>query len=298
MPDPKILLLALLLALTAAFVLFWITQERARPRPGPRWSGLHTLIGFLTNFFDTLGIGSFATTTTVYRLWRLVPVQHVPGTLNVGDALPTVAQALIYITIVAVGFETLALLIVSAVGGSWIGASIVAGMNKRAIQRGMGVALAIAAVLMTLTALNRMPGGGDALALTGGKLALACAITFVLGALMTLGIGAYAPIMIMVSLLGMNPTAAFPIMMGACAFLMPTASAQFIRKQKYDLRAALGLAVGGVPGVLIAAYIVKSLPLGIVRWLVVVVVVYTAIMLLRASVTEPADGKELAVGPV
>ena len=294
MPDPKILLLAALLALTAAFVLFWITQERARPNRGPLLSGLHALIGFVTNFFDTLGIGSFATTTTIYRLWRLVPVQNVPGTLNVGDALPTVAQALIYITIVAVGFETLTLLILAAVGGTWIGASIVAGMPKSKIQRGMGIALAVAAVLMVLTALNRMPGGGEALSLTGGKLVLACAITFALGALMTLGIGAYAPIMIMVSLLGMNPTAAFPIMMGACAFLMPTASAQFIRKGKYSLRAAIGLAVGGVPGVLIAAYIVKSLPLGIVRWLVVVVVAYTATMLLRAPAAETAEDKELA----
>jgi uncharacterized membrane protein YfcA len=293
MPDPKILLLALLVALTAAFVLFWISQERARTHAGPLFSGLHTLIGFFSNFFDTLGIGSFATTTTVYRLWRLVPVQQVPGTLNVGDALPTAAQALIYTTIIAVGFETLGLLILSAVGGSWIGASIVAGMNKRAIQRGMGIALAVAAVLMTLTALNKMPGGGEALSLSGGKLVLASAITFVLGALMTLGIGAYAPIMIMVSLLGMNPTAAFPIMMGACAFLMPTASAQFIRKNKYSLKAALGLSLGGVPGVLIAAYIVKSLPLGVVRWLVVVVVVYTSAMLLAAPATETAEDKEL-----
>ena len=129
----------LLLALTAAFVLFWIAQERARRAPGPAARrGLHTVVGFVTNFLDTLGIGSFATTTTIYRLWRLVPDQHVPGTLNVGHALPTVAQALIYITIVAVEFETLALLILSAVGGSWIGASIVAGLPKRSIQRGMG----------------------------------------------------------------------------------------------------------------------------------------------------------------
>ena len=292
MPDPKILLLAALLALTAAFVLFWIAQERARPNRGPLLSGLHSLIGFLTNFFDTLGIGSFATTTTIYRLWRLVPVQNVPGTLNVGDALPTVAQALIYITIVAVGFETLTLLILSAVGGAWIGASIVARMPKQRIQRGMGIALAVAAVLMVLTALNKMPGGGEALSLTDGKLVLACGITFMLGALMTLGIGAYAPIMIMVSLLGMNPTAAFPIMMGACAFLMPTASAQFIRKQKYSLRAAIGLSLGGVPGVLIAAYIVKSLPLGAVRWLVVIVVAYTSAMLLRAPAAETAEERE------
>ena len=294
MPNPKVLLLAALLALTAAFVLFWIAQERARPRGGPLLNGWHTLVGFVTDFLDTLGIGSFAVTTTIYRLWRMVPDQNIPGTLNVGHALPTVVQALIYITIIQVGFETLALLILSAVGGSWIGASIVSGLPKRSIQRGMGIALAVAAVLMTLTALNRMPGGGDALALTGARLVVACGITFALGALMTLGIGAYAPIMIMVSLLGMNPTAAFPIMMGACAFLMPTASAQFIRKGKYSLRAAIGLAVGGVPGVLIAAYIVKSLPLVAVRWLVVVVVAYTAVMLLRAAAIEPADEKELA----
>jgi uncharacterized membrane protein YfcA len=294
MPNPKVLLLALLLAVTAGFIPFWIRQERGRAHRGPLLSALHTAVGFFTNFFDTLGIGSFATTTTLYRLTRLVPDQQVPGTLNVGHALPTVAQALIYITIVAVGFETLGLLILSAVGGSWIGASIVAGLPKGAIQRGMGIALAVAAVLMTLTALNKLPGGGEALSLSGGKLVLACGITFVLGALMTLGIGAYAPIMIMVSLLGMNPTAAFPIMMGACAFLMPTASAQFIRKGRYSLPAAIGLALGGVPGVVIAAYIVKSLPLAAVRWLVVVVVAYTAAMLLIASVTERAEERAAA----
>jgi len=292
MPDPKILLLAALLAITAAFVLFWIAQERARPQPGPLLSGWHTLVGFITDFLDTLGIGSFAVTTSIYRLWRMVPDQNIPGTLNVGHALPTVVQALLFITAVEVGFETLAVLILSAVGGSWIGASIVAGLPRRSIQRGMGIALAIAAVLMILSALGRMPGGGDALALSNGKLVLACAITFVLGALMTLGIGAYAPIMIMVSLLGMNPTAAFPIMMGACAFLMPTASAQFVRKQRYDLRASFGLTLGGVPGVLVAFYIFKSLPVTAVRWLVVVVVVYAAATLLRASATEPAVEKE------
>jgi uncharacterized membrane protein YfcA len=160
---------------------------------------------------------------------------------------------------------------------------MVAGMNRAAIQRGMGVALLVAAVLMMMTALNRFPGGGDALLLSGIKLVAAIVITFFLGALMTLGIGAYAPIMIMVSLLGMNPTAAFPIMMGSCAFLMPTAGFQFIRKAKYDVSAAVGLAIGGIPAVLVAALIVRSLPLTYVRWLVVVVVVYAAISLLRSS---------------
>jgi uncharacterized membrane protein YfcA len=92
--------------------------------------------------------------------------------------------------------------------------------------------------------------------------------------------------MILIAMLGMNPTAAFPIMMGSCAFLMPVGSLQFVRKNSYNLRAALGLTVGGPLAVLIAAFIVKSLPLFYVRWLVVVVVIYTATMMLRAAASE------------
>jgi uncharacterized membrane protein YfcA len=270
--DPKNILFAVLVAVTVVFIAFWA-----------RASWRHLAIGAVTNFFDTLGIGSFATTTTMYRLWRLVKDENIPGTLNVGHALPTVAQALIYITIVEVDFQTLILLILCAVGGSWIGAAIVAGLPRASIQRGMGVALMVAAVLMVMTALDRFPGGGTAIALTGGKLVVACAVNFALGALMTLGIGAYAPIMITVSLLGMNPTAAFPIMMGSCAFLMPIAGYQFIRKGRYDVAASIGLTIGGIPAVLAAALIVRSLPLYWVRWLVVVVVIYAAVSLLRSA---------------
>ncbi|MEQ1575207.1 MAG: sulfite exporter TauE/SafE family protein [Vicinamibacterales bacterium] len=296
MVTPKTVLLAALLVITAAFIVFWARvsrRHREERRESPRL--LDVAVGFVTNFFDTLGIGSFATTTTMFRLWSLVPDQRIPGTLNVGHALPTVAQALIYITIVEVQFNTLALLILGAVAGSYIGAAIVSSWPRRAIRAGMGIALLVAAGLMVMTALGRFPGGGDALLLSGTKLQIAIAINFALGALMTLGIGMYAPCMIMISLMGMNPTAAFPIMMGSCAFLMPTASVQFIRKEKYSLRAALGLAIGGIPAVVIAAYIVRSLPLTYVRWLVVAVVVYTALTMLRSAMNEPEGGRTAAV---
>jgi len=294
MPTPKSLLLIALLLVTVAYLIVWV---RAARRPGGtasatgqtvRHPALDAAVGFVTNFFDTLGISSFATTTSAFRLWRLVPDDLIPGTLNVGHTLPTVAQALIYITIVQVDFRTLVLLIAASVLGSWIGAGVVVRLPRRPIQLGMGVALTVAGVLMAASAAKLMPGGGDALALSGAKLVAACAINFVLGALMTLGIGLYAPCMIMVSLLGMNPTAAFPIMMGSCAFLMPTASAQFTRLGRYDLKAALGLALGGVPAVLIAAYIVQALPLDWARWLVVIVVLYTAATLVRAGREQPA----------
>jgi uncharacterized membrane protein YfcA len=299
----KTLLLLTLAAIGAAFVAFWLVKARVRDRTAAGQAGgapsfLGSAIGFLTNFFDTLGIGSFATTTSIFRFRGLVDDRLIPGTLNVGHAIPTFVQALIYINIVQVDFTTLALLIVASVAGAWLGARVVASWSKRSIQQGMGLALLGAAALIVVRLIMAVPGG-DALELHGAKLAIGFAGNFVFGALMTLGIGLYAPCMIMVSLLGMNETTAYPIMMGSCAFLMPVGSVQFIRMARYDLQAAIGLAVGGVPGVLIAAFIVKSMPLLYVKWLVAFVVIYTAIMLLRAAAAapSPAVAGEARVAP-
>jgi len=297
----KIVLFVVLGCLAAAFVAVWFQHARAVTRNQPRsadaaaggpkstraagvWPDrMLVAVGAVTNFFDTLGIGSFATTTALFRLNRLVPDRLLPGTLNVGHALSAVLQAFIFIAIIAVDVRTLALLIGAAVAGAWFGAGYVARWPRRTVLAVMGSALLAAAALMTATQLQLLPGGGDALALAGGRLAVGLAGSTLLGALMTMGIGYYGPCMVLVSLLGMNPTAAFPIMMGACAFLMPVAGMRFVRANAYDLRAAIGLTLGGIPAVLVAAFLVKSLPLGVVRWLVVVVVVYTALSMLAAA---------------
>jgi uncharacterized membrane protein YfcA len=286
MPTPKTWLLLALVGVCLAYLTVWIRSARRAPdRPGLP-SAREGAIGFVTNFFDTLGIGSFAPTTSVFRLWRVVPDERIPGTLNVGHTLPTVVQALVYIVIVQVDFLTLASLIAVSVLGAWLGAGVVCGWPRRKIQIGMGIALLAAAGLFIMTNLQLVPGGGEALALRGPRLALALAGNFTLGALMTLGIGLYAPCLIMISLLGMDPIAAFPIMMGSCAFLMPVASMRFIASGAYSIRPAIGLALGGVPAVLLAAFIVKSLPLTALRTLVTVVVLYTAITMLRAASRE------------
>jgi uncharacterized membrane protein YfcA len=262
------------------------------PRP------VELFIGFITNFFDTLGIGSYAPTTAMWKAWKIVDDRLIPGTLTVGHTPPTIAEALIFIAIIEVDFTTLVLLLAAAVLGAWLGAGVVATWSRRNVQLGMGITLFIAAMLFVLKNIDEMRGtpiiaGGTAMALTGMPLVLGFIGNFALGALMTIGVGLYAPCLIMISLLGMNPTAAFPIMMGSCAFLMPIASGRFIRKGSYSLRPALALSAAGVPAVLIAAFIVKSLPLTAVRWLVVVVVLYTAVSMLRSyraarAVTQPA----------
>jgi uncharacterized membrane protein YfcA len=286
MSDPKLLLLLVLALVGIVYLTSWIRDLRRAVVGGVTPTPLQSVIGFVTNFFDTLGIGSFAPTTALFRMLRIVPDERIPGTLNVGHSLPTIAQAFIYIVIINVDIETLASLIAASIVGAWLGAGIVGRWPRRKIQLGMGVALLVAAALFLGANLHLAPGGGVALSLRGPALVAGIVGNFFLGALMTLGIGLYAPCLIMISLLGMDPKAAFPIMMGSCAFLMPVASIRFIREHAYDVRPSIGLAIAGIPAVLIAAYIVRSLPLTAVRWLVMIVVLYTAATMLATARRE------------
>lgn len=292
--NPKVALFAALAVVSVWFLAAaWRVLKARRAEGSDMTPTLAQLaVGFGTNFFDTLGIGSFATTTAAFRQWRLIPDELLPGTLNLGHTIPVIVQAVIYTRIVPVEPTTLVLMIAAAVVGSYLGAGVVSGWSRRGIQLGMGSALVAAALLMLASQLDLLPGGGTLLGIGGTRLAMAMVGNFILGALMTVGIGLYAPCLILVSLLGMNPTAAFPIMMGSCAFLMPIGAIRFARAGKVDWRASLGLSLGGLPAVLIAAYIVGSLPLTAVRWLVIVVVLYTAATMLRAAlsvaVAEPS----------
>jgi uncharacterized membrane protein YfcA len=284
----KAILLAALVGFTLFYLGMWWSAWRQKQIQLQLPTALQGLIGFVTNFFDTLGIGSFATTTSLYRFFKTIDDRVIPGTLNVGHTLPTITQAFIYISIVEVEIVTLIALIVAAVLGAWLGAGVVSSWDAQKVRLGMGIALLAAAGFFLMRQLEAFPAWGQTLELSGARLALGVAGNFALGALMSLGIGLYAPCMILVSLLGMRETAAFPIMMGSCAFLMPVGSAAFVRAKSFDVRAALGLGLGGIPAVLIAALIVKSLPLYWVRWLVIVVVVYTALTMLNTALRARA----------
>jgi uncharacterized membrane protein YfcA len=280
----RALLLITLSTSGALFSAFAIAAERRRGLQRPlRPSAKELGIGFVTDFFDTLGIGSFAPTTFLFRSFRVVPDQLIPGTMIIGHMLPSIAEALIYITVIEVEVLTLVLLIAASGAGSYLGAGFVAKLPRRKIQLGMGSALLLASAVMLAGLLKILPAGGDRLGLEGARLGIGLCGNFVLGALMNIGIGAYAPSLIMFGLLGMNVKAIFPIMMGSCAFIMPTGGVQFVRHGSYSPRAALGLTLGGIPGVLIAAFVVRELPVHVLKYFVLAVVVYTALSMLRAS---------------
>jgi len=276
------ILLGALALLAAVFVIALGRQAVRRREMAPTLEAV--VLGAVTNFFDTLGIGSFAPTTAWIRLRRLVPDSSIPAVLNVGHALPTVAEALIFITLVKVDPWLLGACICAAIVGAVVGAPIVLRLPLRAVQAVVGAALLAAAASFVLKNLHMMPGGGDALSLPPQAFAIAVGGFFVFGALMMCGIGLFAPALILLPLLGMNPVAAFPIMMGACAFLMPVSGFQFLGSERIDLRVVIGLALGGIPAVLLAAFVVKSMPLETLRWGVVVVVVYAAATLIWSAV--------------
>jgi uncharacterized membrane protein YfcA len=280
------LLLALVLIAVAYIALLARAVRKRRalePTARSLPSAHQVLIGFVTNFFDSLGIGNFAPTTVWFRITKMVPDERIPGTMNVGHTLPVMLMGILFIDSVEVESITLISMIASSVVGAWIGAGWVARLSRQKVQLGMGIALLLAALFMGGFQVLGKPVGADALGLSGATLVVSCLGIATLGALMTIGVGLYAPCMVLISLMGMNPSAAFPIMMGACAFLMPVASARFLKDEACALRPSLGLTLGGLPGVLLAVLVVKALPLDTLRWLVVGVVLITAIGMLRSG---------------
>ena len=244
------------------------------------------LIGFVVNFFDVLGIGAFAPQTALLKFTKQTEDRVLPGTLNVSNTIPVLIQALIFIQIIEVEAITLISMLLSAAAGAILGAGIVAKLPVRKIQLTMGFALLVTAFFMLSGQMHWIQGGGEAIGLTGLKLALAIGINFVLGAFMTVGIGLYAPCMALVYALGMSPLVAFPIMMGSCAFLMPPASAKFIKEGAYNRKASVSMAIPGIIAVLIAAFLVKSLPLNTLRWVVIVVIIYTSLIMFKSALNS------------
>lgn len=274
--------LLVVLVLAAAIFIFEWRKAAAWSRP----SIVQLATGFVTDFFDTLGIGSLATTTTAYKMLHMVPDERIVGTIIVGHAVPIVVQAFIFLVAVKVDPVVLASLIVVSVAGSWLGAGISSRLPRRAIQLGMGIGLLAAASFMLLSQLGMFLVGGATLTLSPPKLMIALVVNFALGVVLMLGIGNYAPSLILFSVLGMDPRAAFPIMMSSGAMMAMSGGLRFMKAARFDTRAALGLTLGGIPAVLVAGLVVGSLPLRVLRWGVIFVVVYAATMMLKSAMSQ------------
>jgi uncharacterized membrane protein YfcA len=277
------ILILLLSALALASVVF-IAALGAQLRRHPTKPSLEgAVMSAVTSFFDALGIGCFAPTTAYLKFRRLVPDDLIPATMVSGYALAAATEGFVFITAVKVDPLLLGLAIGASVLGALLGVSIAARLPLRPIRLTLGLGLLIAAASFSLSNLGLMPQGGTATSLPPLAFTLVVAVSFGLGVLMNLGIGNFAPTLILISLLGMDPRAAFPIMMGSAALLMVTSGVRIVAARPVNLALILGMALGGAPSVLVAAFVVKSLPLDILRWGVVAVVTYAGAVMLHAA---------------
>jgi len=280
-----ILLLKTLLGLMSGFFSFYYFRDVIRNRETISEKGLTARlgVGLFTNFLDTLGIGSFAQQTALFKFFKLVDDRLIPGTMNVGNTIPTVAQAFIFMTAVDIDSVTLISVAAAASFGALLGAGVVARLQRRKIQLGMGIGLLLVGLVILSGLLNFLPLGGEAIGLSGWKLIIIVVMSFIFGALQTIGVGFYAPCMAMVYALGMHPLTAFPLMMTSTALLMLAGSSRFIKENAYDRKTAIALTIAGTAGVFLAAYVVKSLPLVVLKWIVCVVVFYTSAWMFRSA---------------
>ena len=296
------ILFALVAALALAAIGLSTYLLSAAARTGqlvPKREGL--AVGAVTNFFDTLGIGSFAPTIAWFRFRHLVEDRLIPLTMLVGYTIPSILQGVIFLILLGMKVDPWLLLacMIAMVAGGFAGVPIAARSPIRLVQGIVGAALLLAAFFYSLSNLGWMPAGGTAATLPLSLSVITVAAHFGLGVLLSFGVGNYAPTLAMLSLMGMDPRLAFPIMAAAAGFAGTAASARCIRSVNLDLRLVLGLAIGAIPAVLVAAFIVKEMPLTMLRWLVVVVVTYAGVTLLvtasRRAKLVPDNAAQTAV---
>jgi uncharacterized membrane protein YfcA len=296
------MLVALLVPMVIATIVYALILLRAaiRRRAAPNLEAV--ALGAVANFFDTLGIGSFAPTMAWFKLRKLVPDRLIPSAMLVGYSLPAMVQAVIFLVILGVFVDPVLLAgcVVATMLGAMAGVPLVSRMRVWLVQLVVGLGLLCAAAFYALANLKLMPVGGAAHALPLGLMIVAVAANFAFGVLLNFGVGNFAPTLALLSLMGMDPRLCFPIMAGGAAMAAAGASSRYVSKGEVDMRIAVGLTLGGVPAVLVAAFLVKSMPVETLRWLVVAVVVYAAAVILRSAArgARPVLTPEEAAAPL
>jgi uncharacterized membrane protein YfcA len=279
------MLIALLVPLTLAILVYAVVLLRIVIERQIRPKGEAVILGAVTNFFDTLGIGSFAPTMAWLKFRRMVADRLIPCTMLVGHTPPAMTQGFIFLILLGVLVDPVLLVgcVIALLMGGLLGAPLVAKSRVWIVQLVVAIGLFVAALFYALSNLDMMPGGGTATSLPLMLMIVAIVGNFIFGILLNYGIGNYAPTLAMFSLMGMDPRLCFPIMAAGAGLAGAAASVRHINMGQIDLRVATGLTIGGIPLVFVAAFIVKEMPIETLRWLVFVVVLYAGAVMMRAA---------------
>ena len=272
-------ILCLIVAFNSVFAFvfmrdLWRHRDSFLREPGNSFG--QALTAACVFFLSSFGLSDFAISMPIYMKFRWVPIVRLPGTLNAQCVLPTCVMALIYLRSIRVDLLTLVVCIVTQIIGAYFGARVVVRLNPWMIKRVLVVSLLVAAGLIFAGKIGLMPSGGTAMAITGPKLWLLGALSLLYGALVNVGIGSYALIMATVYAMGMDPHAAFPLMMGASTFAVPVSGSKFVLHDRYSRKITFMCATFGLIGVFIATRFVQALDLSWLQWIIIISLIYAA----------------------
>ena len=289
------MLIALLIPLGLAILTYSAVLARTAiaQRVRPNFEALG--VGAVVNFFDTFGISSFAQTTAWMKFRKIVPDRLIPPTMIAGLTPPAMAESIIFLILLGVSVDPVLLFgaAMATFAGGVTGAPLVVRARAWIVQMIVAIGLTIAGIAFVFAILGKLPAGGTASGLPIGLTIIAIAASFVLGLLANFGVGNYAPTLVMLSLMGMDPHYCFPIMASGASLMGAGSSMRFIKVPEIDLRIVVGLALGGIPAVLVAALIVKKMDVDILRYVITVVVFYTAVVMARASIRGRREHRAL-----
>src|SRR4051794_35786662 len=240
------MLIALLVPLGLGILAYAFVLARAaiaeRVRPGAE----ALVLGAVVNFFDTLGIGSFAPTAAWFKFRKMVPDRLIPPTMVVGLTPPVMVESIIFLILLGVFVDPVLLFgcAIATMLGGLVGAPLVARARVWIVQLIVAIGLVLAATAYAMTNLHLFPGGGTATGLPAGPTIAAIAASFGFGILANFGVGNYAPTLVMLSLMGMDPRVCFPIMAAGGSLMGAGASLRGVRIGEGDRGRVVGLGIG------------------------------------------------------
>jgi uncharacterized membrane protein YfcA len=217
---------------------------------------------------------------------KMVPDRLIPPTMIAGLTPPAMAESIVFLWLLGVRVDPVLLFgaAMATFAGGVVGAPLVVRARAWIVQMTVAIGLTIAGIANVLGILGALPVGGTASGLPPALTIIGIAVSFVLGLLANFGVGNYAPSLVMFSLMGMDPHYCFPIMASGASLMGAGSSMRFIKVPEIDLRIVVGLTLGGIPAVLVAALIVKKMDVDVLRYVITVVVFYTAIVMARAAI--------------
>lgn len=270
-----------LLCVVAAVLAVDLFKNREKIGEEPGNPVLIALVAPVVLFFASMGISDFAMDTLFFKKCRLVDDKRLPGTLVCASTLPLGAASAAYILTVEVDFWLVVMGMVMQSVGAWLGVGLVSRLDGRKVKTCVAWAMLISSVFLLLRLVGVGGNGGNLTTLPLPRLLVFGVAAFFLGMGSMMAMGAKAPAMSVLLLLGLSPACVLPVIMSSCTASGISGGIRYIRQGLYQRKVVLLYATFGFLGVGAGFLFVMNLPQAVLQIVMMGIMIYTGISMLR-----------------